>query len=146
MGASRLRSGDEIIAGQGEGDDGDRATDDAGGKPAGQDRAGEAPGDRGHGHHGGMRPGDVVPAHERAGREKRGGRAVDHHAEHVLDAIEPVEVTEPEEADGTVVIESSDSVTPLLGWLATLPLDEVQIEPIGLGVVYDRFHGRTKSG
>jgi hypothetical protein len=33
-----------------------------------------------------------------------------------------------------------------LGWLATLPLEEVQIEPIGLGAVYDRFHGRTKSG
>jgi len=54
--------------------------------------------------------------------------------------------TVAEEADGTVVIESSDSVTPLLGWLATLPLDEVQIEPVGLGAVYDRFHGRTKSG
>jgi ABC-2 type transport system ATP-binding protein len=54
--------------------------------------------------------------------------------------------TVAEEADGTVVIESSDSITPLLGWLATLPLDEVQIEPVGLGAVYDRFHGRTKSG
>ncbi len=54
--------------------------------------------------------------------------------------------TVAQETDGTVVIESSDSITPLLGWLATLPLDEVQIEPVGLGAVYDRFHGRTKSG
>jgi ABC-2 type transport system ATP-binding protein len=51
--------------------------------------------------------------------------------------------TVAQETDGTVVIESSDSITPLLGWLATLPLDEVQIEPVGLGAVYERFHGRT---
>jgi len=44
---------------------------------------------------------------------------------------------------GGIVIESSDSIRPLLGWLATLPLEELQIEPIGLGAVYDRFHGRT---
>ncbi|NBW95333.1 MAG: ABC transporter ATP-binding protein [Planctomycetia bacterium] len=41
---------------------------------------------------------------------------------------------------GRVVIESGDSLAPLLGWLATLPLGEVQIEPVGLGGVYDRFH------
>ena len=50
------------------------------------------------------------------------------------------------EDDGTVVIESADSITPLLGWLSTLPLDEVQIEPVGLDAVYERFHGRNKSG
>jgi len=42
--------------------------------------------------------------------------------------------------EGRVVIESGESLAPLLGWLATLPLDEVQIEPVGLGGVYDRFH------
>ena len=42
--------------------------------------------------------------------------------------------------DDRVVLESGDSLAPLLGWLATLPLDEVQIEPVGLGGVYDRFH------
>jgi len=41
---------------------------------------------------------------------------------------------------GRVVMESGDSLAPLLGWLATLPLEEVQIEPVGLGGVYDRFH------
>ena len=45
-----------------------------------------------------------------------------------------------------VVIESGDSLAPLLGWLATLPLDEVQIEPVGLGAVYDRFHRGPASG
>ncbi|MFM9057946.1 MAG: ABC transporter ATP-binding protein [Planctomycetaceae bacterium] len=41
---------------------------------------------------------------------------------------------------GGVVIESHDSLAPLLGWLATLPLAEVRIEPAGLEGVYDRFH------
>jgi len=41
--------------------------------------------------------------------------------------------------DGHVVLESGDSLAPLLGWLATLPLHEVQIEPVGLGGVYDQF-------
>jgi hypothetical protein len=27
-----------------------------------------------------------------------------------------------------------------LGWLATLPLAEVRIEPVGLGAIYGRFH------
>jgi len=40
----------------------------------------------------------------------------------------------------TVVLETADSLAPLLGWLATLPLDEMQVEPVGLGAVYDRFH------
>ncbi len=44
------------------------------------------------------------------------------------------------EHDGRVVLESGDSLAPLLGWLATLPLDEVQIEPVGLGGIYERFH------
>ena len=57
-------------------------------------------------------------------------------------AIAP-HATMSQAGDGTVVIESSDSITPLLGWLATLPLAELQIEPIGLGAVYERFHGRT---
>jgi ABC-2 type transport system ATP-binding protein len=45
-----------------------------------------------------------------------------------------------EQQDGTVVLEAGASLAPLLGWLATLPLDEVRIEPVGLAAVYDRFH------
>jgi len=41
---------------------------------------------------------------------------------------------------GTFVLETTDSLGPLLGWLATLPLEEVRIEPVGLAAVYDRFH------
>jgi ABC-2 type transport system ATP-binding protein len=42
--------------------------------------------------------------------------------------------------DGTVVLETADSLRPLLGWLATLPLGEVRVDPVGLDGVYDRFH------
>ena len=44
------------------------------------------------------------------------------------------------DADGRIVLEASDSLAPLLGWLATLPVEEMQVEPVGLSAVYDRFH------
>jgi ABC-2 type transport system ATP-binding protein len=43
-------------------------------------------------------------------------------------------------AGETVELEAAESLAPLLGWLATLPLSEVEVEPIGLAAVYDRFH------
>jgi ABC-2 type transport system ATP-binding protein len=42
--------------------------------------------------------------------------------------------------DGALLIETPDELSPLLGWLATLPLEEVRIEPVGLRAIYDRFH------
>jgi ABC-2 type transport system ATP-binding protein len=39
-----------------------------------------------------------------------------------------------------VVLESGDSLTSVLGWLATLPLEEILVEPTGLSAIYDRFH------
>ena len=39
-----------------------------------------------------------------------------------------------------VTIETPGELAPLLGWLATLPLAEVCIEPVGLQAVYDEFH------
>jgi ABC-2 type transport system ATP-binding protein len=50
------------------------------------------------------------------------------------------QVTVGGETDGRIALEASDSLAPLLGWLATLPLDEVRIEPVGLSAVYDAFH------
>jgi len=44
------------------------------------------------------------------------------------------------QGEGTVVMEAGDSLAPLLGWLSTLPLKEMRIEPVGLAAVYDRFH------
>jgi ABC-2 type transport system ATP-binding protein len=43
-------------------------------------------------------------------------------------------------ADGKVMIEAPGDLSPLLGWLATLPLAEVRIEPIGLQAVYEQYH------
>jgi ABC-2 type transport system ATP-binding protein len=40
-----------------------------------------------------------------------------------------------------VRIETPGELSPLLGWLATLPLAEVRIEPFRLRSIYDRFHG-----
>jgi ABC-2 type transport system ATP-binding protein len=42
--------------------------------------------------------------------------------------------------NGEVVLETPGELAPLLGWLATLPLADVRIEPVGLRAVYDRFH------
>jgi ABC-2 type transport system ATP-binding protein len=35
----------------------------------------------------------------------------------------------------------SGELRELLGWLATLPLADLQIEPLGLKIVYDEYHG-----
>ena len=40
-----------------------------------------------------------------------------------------------------VVIETPGELSPWLGWLATLPLQDVVVEPAGLRAVYERFHG-----
>ena len=44
------------------------------------------------------------------------------------------------EADGTLRIEIPGDLTPVLGWLAQLPLEEVRIEPLGLQAIYDQIH------
>ena len=41
---------------------------------------------------------------------------------------------------GEVLIDTPGELSPLLGWLAELPLEEVKIEPLGLRSVYDRYH------
>ena len=42
--------------------------------------------------------------------------------------------------NGEVTIESPGELSSLLGWLATLNLNEVTVEPVGLRAVYDQFH------
>jgi ABC-2 type transport system ATP-binding protein len=44
--------------------------------------------------------------------------------------------------DDEVVLQTPGELAPLLGWLATLPLADIRIEPVGLRAVYDRFHTR----
>jgi hypothetical protein len=41
------------------------------------------------------------------------------------------------------VLEAADSLAGILGWLATLPVAEMRVEPVGLAAVYDRFHRPT---
>lgn len=43
--------------------------------------------------------------------------------------------------NGELTLETPGALAPLLSWLATLPLDDLRIEPLGLRAVYDRFHG-----
>ncbi len=43
-------------------------------------------------------------------------------------------------ADGELLIETPGELSGLLGWLATLPLAEVQVEPVGLRALYDQYH------
>lgn len=42
--------------------------------------------------------------------------------------------------DGQAVIETPGELAPLLQWLSTLPLADMQIEPVGLRAIYQRFH------
>ena len=39
-----------------------------------------------------------------------------------------------------LILDTLGELRPLLGWLATLPVDEMRIEPVGLRGVYDHFH------
>lgn len=39
-----------------------------------------------------------------------------------------------------LTIHASGELSQLLGWLASLPLSEVRIEPVGLQAIYDHFH------
>jgi ABC-2 type transport system ATP-binding protein len=53
-------------------------------------------------------------------------------------APQPVSVCQ--DASGWVTIDVRGDLTPLLPWLATLPLANVHVEPIGLASVYEQYH------
>jgi ABC-2 type transport system ATP-binding protein len=55
------------------------------------------------------------------------------------------QITQLNQADGRLEVIAPGELAPLLGWLATLPLSEVRIEPLGLRTVYDRFHRDTRA-
>ncbi|MCH5375017.1 MAG: ABC transporter ATP-binding protein, partial [Planctomycetes bacterium] len=42
--------------------------------------------------------------------------------------------------DGHVLIETPGELAPLLHWLATLPMREMNVQPVGLRALYDRIH------
>jgi ABC-2 type transport system ATP-binding protein len=43
--------------------------------------------------------------------------------------------------NGEITIETPGELSPILGWLATLPIREVLVEPVGLRAIYDQYHG-----
>jgi ABC-2 type transport system ATP-binding protein len=52
-----------------------------------------------------------------------------------------LEVTRCEQGD--ITWEMPGELAPLLGWLGTLSIKDIRIEPIGLRAVYDRFHSES---
>jgi len=47
-------------------------------------------------------------------------------------------------ARGEAVLELPGELPPVLQWLATLPLADMRIEPLGLKAIYERFHQERK--
>jgi ABC-2 type transport system ATP-binding protein len=88
-----------------------------------------------------LRAGRVV--HEQSIAQLRRHHRITARLEGALGAV-PTElrehVTVSRDRDGNVILETADSLRPLLGWLSTLPLGEVRVDPVGLDGVYDRFH------
>jgi ABC-2 type transport system ATP-binding protein len=50
------------------------------------------------------------------------------------------------ESPGQIQIEVPGDLAPVLGWLATLPLSEIRVEPIGLEAVYERYQRPVGDG
>jgi ABC-2 type transport system ATP-binding protein len=42
-----------------------------------------------------------------------------------------------------LLLESSGPLPPLLQWLATQPVEDLRVEPLGLSRIYHRYHGAT---
>lgn len=47
--------------------------------------------------------------------------------------------------EGEVVLETPGDLRPLLGWLATQPLSDLRIEPLGLQTIYTRYHAEPSA-
>ena len=91
-----------------------------------------------------MRAGRVV--HEQSIEALRRGHRIRAHLQGRFPGV-PVEfagrLTATMVGVDRVVMETDEPLAPLLGWLSTLPLAEVRVEPVGLQAVYDRFHHAT---
>jgi ABC-2 type transport system ATP-binding protein len=49
------------------------------------------------------------------------------------------------EDDGSTIIDTPGELSPLLSWLASVPLEEMTIEPVGLRPLYDQLHSSDAS-
>ena len=54
------------------------------------------------------------------------------------------EATRFDTSNGQLVIETPAALSGMLSWLATLPVEEMRIEPVGLQSVYDRIYEGKK--
>ena len=43
-------------------------------------------------------------------------------------------------AGDRLTLETYSPLGPILAWLASLPLEEIRVEPVGLRSLYERFH------
>jgi ABC-2 type transport system ATP-binding protein len=59
-----------------------------------------------------------------------------------LPSIEGIQVRE--QNDGQVVFEYTGELPLLMGWLASVPLIDVRVEPLGLAPIYFRYHGEAE--
>jgi beta-exotoxin I transport system ATP-binding protein len=50
------------------------------------------------------------------------------------------------QSNGEAILETPGELAPLLTWLATLPLADMRIEPVGLRSIYERFHEEREQG
>lgn len=56
------------------------------------------------------------------------------------------QLTIQRDSNRQLTIDTPGELAPILGWLATLPLNEVRIEPLGLRRIYDRYHNARSDG
>jgi ABC-2 type transport system ATP-binding protein len=88
-----------------------------------------------------LRDGQLV--HDQAMSDIRRGHRIRARLNGLLPSVpEPFagQVTITRHADGRIVIDAPGDLSPLLGWLATMPLSEVYVEPVGLQTVYEKYH------
>lgn len=89
-----------------------------------------------------LRAGRLVHLQEMA--KLRQGRIV--HACLVSGAIAPgaapplLGITAFGQHDAQITVEHTGELSPLLAWLASLPLADLRVEPLGLQAIYRRFH------
>lgn len=87
-----------------------------------------------------LRDGHVV--HDQPMSDIRRGHRIHARLNGLLPTVERFtgQVAIIEHTDGRIAIDAPGDLAPLLGWLATMPLTDVHVEPVGLQAVYEKYH------
>jgi ABC-2 type transport system ATP-binding protein len=91
-----------------------------------------------------LRAGEVV--HTQALAPLRQGHRIIASLTAPLPPIPPAlaqQVSLAAQKDSQAVLETPGELAPLLSWLATLPLSDLRIEPLGLEAIYRRYHAEN---